>query len=336
MTSSGYSRFPQSSSKLESLQLPLRIKNALIKNNILTIEDFLAIKKRELLKIRNIGQKSSKYLLDIQQKYKSGKYIPHKDSLYPTNRQINKIKNAYNLYYKLGTLQAVAKELNLTRERVRQLLNTGQEYNLFKYITTRELNMIKLVKRIDKNQLVDAINKSPKIFDVCSELSVNVSEYHKLVRHHEINAQDYFYDSRKRKYITKYSKIVDFLGYHPSTTELQRRPEWRYTYNAIVRIWTSIERFRTEFGIDKPPFKLHPNTLMAFNKAKAKKIIAKKDKKNKVLNTIKFHKLHYVKAISKTLNISEQTAAIYLNELVDESHLIKIKTGIRNKYILNR
>jgi len=323
------------STKLEYLRLPIKSKNALIKKGILTIQDFLAMSEKDMLKIRNIGPKSAQYLLDIQKKYIAGRYIPHKHGSFPSKRQARKLNKVFDLYSDLGTLEAVAKELNITRERVRQLLNRGQEYNLFKYVTTRELRMTQLIKRVKKDQLVSEINKSPKIFDICSALDINISDYHKLVKYYKINAQEYFYDSRKRKYLTKYSRIVDYLGHHPSTTEMQRRREWRYIYTAIARIWGSTEHFRSEFGIEKPPFRFHPNTLKAWQRSLENRVRRKKAKKIKVLDLIKLHKMNDVKTISKALNLSEPSVGIYLSELVDEKQLTKVKIGTKNKYMLN-
>jgi hypothetical protein len=48
--------------------------------------------------------------------------------------QIERLQTTYNLYKQVGTLEAVGKQVGVTRERVRQLLVQGDRMGLFKYI----------------------------------------------------------------------------------------------------------------------------------------------------------------------------------------------------------
>jgi len=318
-------------SPIEKLGLTKKLTNTLKKNGILTVSSLLNLEKKRMLKIRYIGIHSIKILQRIQKEYKSGTLTP-KSIL--SVKQTKRLEKTYSLYRELGTLQATAKKIGVTRERVRQLLEMGQEHKLFKYTTTRKLKMKQLIKRVKKDQLVNEINKSPKIFDICSELNLKVKEYYKLTKHYQLDTQGYFKDARKRKYLIRYSKIVNHLGYHPSTTEMQSRRGWRYTSMAIVKIWGSTDRFRSEFGIVKPDLRMHPNTTRAWKKATLRRIKKKEIKKGRVLNLIKTQDIFDSKTISEVLNLSRQSVILYLNELVNEGILTKIG-NIRNyKYII--
>lgn len=55
--------------------------------------------------------------------------------------QLERLQTIYNLYKQLGTLEAVGKQIGVTRERVRQLLAQGDRIGLFEYNTRISLRL---------------------------------------------------------------------------------------------------------------------------------------------------------------------------------------------------
>lgn len=319
---------------LEVLNLPLKLRNILTKAGILTISDLLSCSNKRLFKIKNIGKKYYKNLQNIKNKYKSGKiYAIEYTDLCVDQGIVDRLNTVYQLYKKLGTLQAVAVEMGITRERVRQLLRKGQEYKLYTYETTTKSNLKNLSQSIEKQRLVQEIGKSINIFKICSSLNITVSEYHKLIRLYQIDTQEYLKDGRKKKYLLRYSKIVESLGHHPSTTEMQDRREWRYTSLAIQRIWGTTDRFRSEFGIERPAYNIHPNTFKAFRKAAQTRKNNKLHKMKLVIDLINNNKIGRSKVISQRLNIPHQTIILYLKQLVDQNKIKKIGNKRSVRYV---
>jgi hypothetical protein len=82
------------------------------------------------------------------------------------------------------------------------------------------------------------------------------------VKHYNINYKAYYLEyskenleKKKSKYLAKYSQIVDTLGYHPSTTEMNTNKEWRTVWIMIRHYWGSMANFRREQGIEKPNYR---------------------------------------------------------------------------------
>ncbi len=254
------------------------------------------------------------------------KFVPSKD-------QIQRLIEIKRLYDQFKTLEEVARRLNLTRERVRQLLKKGQEYKLYKYELTWKKDLNNLINKVSREEFTSAIKSNPKKYAVCSRLSIDLPTYYKLSKYYQIGISDYADDARQKKYLLLYSNIVETLGHHPSTTELFRNHKWRYTWVAIDRIWGGIEKFRREFGIDRPKYNIHPNTKLAFQRAKEK---AKQKKLNKIYqveNIIKSKGPISTKKINKELGYTLSTLAIYISHLIENNKIRKIGTHWTAKYI---
>src|SRR3989344_5102329 len=217
-----------------------------------------------------------------KKKYTRKKYVKY----VPSVEQVQRLLVVKKLYDQHGTLEEVATQLNLTRERVRQLLRKGQEYQLFKYELTREKDINDLINKVSKDEFINAIKSNPKKYAVCSKLNIDIRTYYKLSKYYQIGISDYAADVRQKKYLLLYSNIVETLGHHPSTTEMNRNPNWRYTWIAIIKIWGGIEKFRREYGIDRPKYNIHPNTVLAFRKAKEKARQRKQEKISQVKDLI--------------------------------------------------
>lgn len=265
------------------------------------------------------------------------KYIRKKIIQYnPTDAQIQRLLTVKKLYIELKTLSVVAKKLHLTRERVRQLLRKGEEYNLFKYEPTRERQFKDICDRISSSDIVNALANQKNRFEICELLNLSLNDYFKLLKHYQIDTQDYLISARLKKYLIRYSAIVDTLGHHPSTTEMQSITKWRATYAAIERLWGSIDNFRNEFGIEKPPYALHPNSIFAFNQAR------EKAKQRKLNNIYQVERIIIsdgpisASDIRKALGFKSATMGSYIQYLLQNEIVKKIGKTTTTRYVSNK
>ena len=101
----------------------------------------------------------------------------------------------------------------------------------------------------------------------------------------------------------------------------------------IRRQWGNIENFRNEFGINKPKFRLHPNTTMVLGKRHEKRRLIKKRKKEVLLRFIEEKGPVKSGLISKELGVKPASLWIYLNELIRENLILRVGIGAHSEYI---
>lgn len=272
-----------------------------------------------------------KHRMDKKRKYKRRKVVKY----IPSTDLIRRLLLTKELYDRYGTLQNVASELKITRERVRQLLEKGQQYKLYKYELTRERQLRDLIMAVSKECLLEEIKNGTNRFKICLKFSINMNSYFRLIKHYQIDTQDYIIDVRKRKYLIRYSNMVDVLGYHPSTTEMQSRKSWRVSYNAIQHIWGSIDKFRQDYGIERPSHAMHPSTSSAWTRMKERQRQIKKEKIERVKDFIKINGVVDAKTICNTLGFKRQTTLLYLKELIINSEVKRINNKSSSQYVLN-
>lgn len=261
--------------------------------------------------------------------WKSRVYAPSED-------QAKRLLLVKNLYDQFKTLEEVAIRLNLTRERVRQLLKKGQQYKLFQYEVTREREFKAVREKISSDALINEIKNQPNRFKRCENLKIGMNDYFKLLKFYQIDTQDYLMSARLKRYLVRYSTIVDRLGHHPSTTEMQSNINWRSTYTAIKRLWGSIDKFRNEFGIEKPPFAIHPNTILAFKKAKEKAKQRKQKNMFLVENLIVANGPISSKDIVMALGFKFSTTSSYIKQLLQKDIIKPVGSITSRKYISNK
>jgi hypothetical protein len=151
--------------------------------------------------------------------------------------------------------------------------------------------------------------------------------YFQLINYYQIDTKDYMLEYRYKKYLIRYSNIVDELGHHPSTTEMQKgsRKDWRYTQLAIARLWGSMEKFRQEYGIERLPYALHTNTIIAWRKSMEKRQAIKQEKIEKIKNFIKSRKIVNFKMIIDEFGYSPVSISSYLAVLRKINEIIMIR-----------
>ncbi len=129
--------------------------------------------------------------------------------------------------------------------------------------------------------------------------------------------------------------MVDILGHHPSTTEMQTRSSWRATWAAIDRLWGSMEEFRREFGIDKPTLNLHPNTLRAWKLGIEKRSKIKREKVTRIYNIIKENDPISLVKVNSMVSGKRPTTHTHIRLLLKENSIKKINKGRYTLYSIN-
>jgi len=222
------------------------------------------------------------------------------------------------LYNKYGTLQLVADEMGVTRERVRQLLKAGQD----------------LTVKVGREKLVEVLSHNSNLKNICAKLAISERDYYRLLNHYHIDSQDYIADVRRKRCLDEYTKIVDKIGHHPTTTEMIKIPLWRALWVRIDRYWGSIDSFRSEYGIDKPRQYIHPNTMAAWTKALEVNKLRKKIKVENVYDFFKIHKVSTIINIAEALGYPRVSTSNYVKFLLENGKIAKIGRGVNTKYKL--
>lgn len=155
----------------------------------------------------------------------------------------------HRLYEEKGTLSAVGRELGITRERVRQLLVQGARLGLFDYLP-------RAYPVVPKAKLVDDYLTHLNLNNVARANNTSLSIIKKLLTAYGISNKELKSlrkEGQKARCVKEYHLITQQLGHHPTTTEIQRRKAWKYLDRKINKLWGSIDGFRTELSVPKPP-----------------------------------------------------------------------------------
>jgi len=253
-------------------------------------------------------------------------------------KKISRLKEVKKIYDKYLTLQKTGYELGITRERVRQLLKEGEQLGLYTYLNPRkrkEKRLRELTKKFNKNILLNVIKDIYCSTKICKKLDLKKQELRYLLNYYEIDRYEYHKLMSMKKYIRKYSQIVENLGHHPSTTEMNnRKKDWRSVWAGIDRYWGNMETFRREYGIEKPKYKLNPNTMIAFQKSKERRVLIKIQKKEILLKFINKKGVVSSNDICENLGFALSTTSQYISELINEEKIIKVDAGKKSKYRL--
>lgn len=178
--------------------------------------------------------------------------------------KIDRYYEVFKLYRKLGTLEAVGKQLGVTRQRVRQILVKGTDIGLFEYKPYD-------YAYVPRDKLITDLIKYRSLGEVAKANQISSTYLHKLMTTYSItenNLETYRTENRRLRCIEEYIKFTDMLGHDPTTTELQRTPTGHALHGRIVRLWGSIDTFREALRIPRParvsPHWLEPGRQIAF------------------------------------------------------------------------
>lgn len=195
---------------VDELNLSIKIINSLLRNKINTVRDLENLTEEKLFHIRGIGQTTinnikSEYKRIFDKdlyknlpfsKYKFPKIIKLRNKtedsiqLSVPKLKINQKQRIYkvkDLYDKLGSLSAVGNALNISRERVRQILKKGEKYNLFNYESSHKRSFENLIYRIKKGLLTNKLRSTKNLKELFKDLKINQAQYHKLMDFYKLD-----------------------------------------------------------------------------------------------------------------------------------------------------
>lgn len=160
-----------------------------------------------------------------------------------------KLRQAHVLYEEYGTLEAAGREMGLTRERVRQLLAKGSQLGLFEYKPFE-------YPYVPKEKLIADYAHFLTLSKVAQINKISLGYLRKLMTAYSITQNDldsYAKGVRQAGCVEQYNRIMNRLGHHPTTTDLQATSEGQTLCRRIGRLWGTIDAFREQLNIPKPP-----------------------------------------------------------------------------------
>jgi len=247
-----------------------------------------------------------------------------------SKQKIKRLIRIKKIYDQTGTLQKTATILQLTRERVRQLLKEGENYGLYHYETYRSRRKKYLRRVFSRKILVKAINLLDTIDATISKLGITKEEFKKLRKFFKIDRKGYVIISKQGKCLKQYSNVVGILGHHPTTTELDSKREWKNLWSRINRFWGGIDVFRKEYGIEKQKHKMASKLQEKWKKSREHN----DELRQYILGIIKSNYSVSVKELSIILGIKEERMHHkFLRTMVEDGTLITIgkRRAIRYK-----
>ncbi|MHB8482656.1 MAG: hypothetical protein ACYDBV_07990 [Nitrospiria bacterium] len=163
-------------------------------------------------------------------------------------QKVQRLLNVYRLYQEKGTLASAGKEMGLTRERVRQLLQKGAELGLFEYKKPPG----SILLSIPKERIIEDYKNLLQFSQVAKSNGISMHQFYQLLQYYQIPCKELEairMEGHQLKSILQYYTHVRKLGFHPSTTELQKTNEGRCLSWKITKLWGSIHAFREELNI---------------------------------------------------------------------------------------
>lgn len=166
--------------------------------------------------------------------------------------KVKKLLLIYRLYLENGSLEKTGREIGLSRERIRQLLNKGTMLGLFDYKKIK----LKTLPDIPKEKILKDYSNLLRLRDVARFNQITCQQLSNLLVLHHINRKtlnSIQIIKRKEKCVEQYFTLVKHFGRHPSTAELQKTYEGHYLSEKITRLWGSIHIFRKKLHISFKP-----------------------------------------------------------------------------------
>ncbi len=207
----------------------------------------LGVRRSTIEKI--LAGRSVSFVVQQRLQHLLGEATQSKGPSAPHPSMVERLTHVYTLYRERGTLEAVGREVEISRERVRQLLVKGSSLGLFDYKPHEH-------PYIPKEKLLADYANSQSLSRVAQVNPIPVTYLKKLLTAYGITEDDlesHRTEARRAETLAQYSRVVSSLGHHPTTTEVQRTPRWRYLHTRIRRIWGSIDAFREDLSIPRPP-----------------------------------------------------------------------------------
>jgi hypothetical protein len=160
-----------------------------------------------------------------------------------------KLVSIYRLYQKEGSLERVGSLMDLSRERVRQLLNKGTNLGLFEY--KKKLNS-QIPSDLSKKKIIEDYKKSLSLKEVAHFNDISMYQLFRILHQYKLTSWELHIiriEGRRMYCMNQYKLFVKKLGWHPSTSEMEKTSNGISLFNKIIRLWGSIHTFRKDLNI---------------------------------------------------------------------------------------
>lgn len=302
-------------------QLDLRLGERLDDSLIQDVKSYMTTKKEDEILIDFRNSYPDKY--DILNKAKVNNFDASRIKFY---------RNCFRVYQEGGTLEYVAKQMHLTRERIRQILTKGTQLGLFNY-TRRDYHYV------DKSKIIEDFSKYLSLNAVARANSITSRYLKRILTAYKITEKDLEalrLRLRKNKCIEFYRIVEAELGHPPTTTELQNRRGWRYLPIKIARIWGSIDAFREELCIPKP-IRTFPEASRKWMENRRRIVfIVRMQNLDKIRDCLARRSPLSCSEIACECNIKPPKLLRLLNLLLARGEITREGTGSLTKYNLKR
>ncbi len=346
----------------------VRVRNCLDKLKVVSIKDLVRLTEQRILNQKNAGKKCARDIqfflnqLDLKLGMKLSDEIISKieNNIQSTNNPTDLIgqfkekypakaktlenlqnqvigadrikfyKECFYLYEQQGTLESVAKTMDLTRERIRQILVKGTRLGLFKY-TGYEYPFV------SKEAIIKSYSDGMSLSKAAKSNRISVAYLKKLLTAYGITDDELEkirLDAQKNECIELHRNIEAELGHVPSTTEMQRKSGWRYLTMRIRRLWGSIDAFRSELNIVRPKRELPEVSRLAFEKRRRLAFIVRMQNLDQIRECLcKAGSLSSVE-ISYECGIKPPKTYRLLGMLISTKEIVRVGEGSGTKYRL--
>lgn len=200
-----------------------------------------------LRKIKENGS-PSRYILNRLQKVETelSRGVDLNDFLFksPLGKRLITL---YRLYQKEGSLERVGKLMNLSRERVRQLLNKGTKLGLFEYKIRSQIPA-----NLSKEKITEDYKNILSLKRVANYNGISMHQLSRILLQHRLTSRELNairIEGRRMYCINQYKLFVNKWAGHPSTTDLEKTSDGTSLFNKINRLWGSMDAFRKELDI---------------------------------------------------------------------------------------
>ena len=166
--------------------------------------------------------------------------------------RISRILRVKKAYEKYKTLKETAENLNMSKERVRQILKMGEKLGLFTYKTNSKKRKEELDQQIKASHIENLINKGYTRFEISKRLKITPGELDYLRKHLKIKPNINNASAKQERYLRQYLKLSKKIGRYPTVTELKANKNTRSLYNQIQKYWGGIKNLRKSNNIPKP------------------------------------------------------------------------------------
>lgn len=343
--------------RIESLRLSPRCMRCLKSENIENLSQLLNTYPQQLLRHNNFGLRSLKELqtsLFNFLKWNMDEYLSFSaftrtvkknelvrpKTLHRLVRERKKRQKAIEvkkLYDTLGTYETVARALGITRERVRQILEDAAEREWLFHETKHDQKRKFLTDRLPKEKFVTELLAHGSIQKLAKRLGMKANNIKELANQYNVDVSELRERYLIKKVLRQYEEMVNELGYHPTTTVMQRNKKWRSLNSRICHIWGSMNNFRREFGL---PIQRPGNPHFVEDVARARLERRKRAelrrarRKECIVNAIKTLGYAQTAIICRQTGIKSATLYELLKELISENKLVREGSGHKTYYRL--